>query len=57
VLLNGVFIQENVEREGPTRACMDIPEAAKNPLMLQGDHGKVAFRNIYIRPLRPLSMQ
>jgi hypothetical protein len=22
--------------------------------MLQGDHGPVAFRNIYIRPLRPL---
>jgi hypothetical protein len=57
VLLNGVLIQENVEREGPTRACMDIPEAAKNPLMLQGDHGKAAFRNIYIRPLRPLPMQ
>ena len=57
VLLNGVPIQENVEREGPTRACMDIPEAAKNPLMLQGDHGLIAFRNIYIRPLRPFSKQ
>jgi len=55
VLFNGVLIHENVEREGPTRACMDIPEAATNPLMLQGDHGLVAFRNIYIRPLRPLS--
>jgi hypothetical protein len=22
--------------------------------MLQGDHGPVAFRNIYVRPLRPL---
>jgi len=57
VLLNGVLIHENVEREGPTRACMDIPEAPTNPLMLQGDHGPVAFRNIYIRPLRPLSNQ
>ena len=57
VLLNGVLIHENVEREGPTRACMDIPEAATNPLMLQGDHGLVAFRNIYIRPLRPISKQ
>ena len=54
VLLNGVLIQENIEREAPTRACMDIPEAAMNPLMLQGDHGLVAFRNIYIRPLREL---
>jgi hypothetical protein len=25
-----------------------------NPLMLQGDHGPVAFRNIYTRSLRPL---
>jgi hypothetical protein len=33
---------------------MEIPEAAENPLMLQGDHGPVAYRNIYWRPLRPL---
>jgi hypothetical protein len=31
---------------------MSHPEAPLNPLMLQGDHGPVAFRNIYIRPLR-----
>jgi hypothetical protein len=48
---NGKLIQENVDLEGPTRAHMDIPEAASNPLMLQGDHGPVAFRNIYWRPL------
>ena len=34
---------------------MKIPEAATNPIMLQGDHGAVAFRNIYVRPLRPLT--
>jgi hypothetical protein len=28
---------------------MKIAEAALNPLMLQGDHGPVAFRNIYVR--------
>jgi hypothetical protein len=22
--------------------------------MLQGDHGPVAYRNIYVRPLRPI---
>jgi|WetSurMetagenome_2_1015567.scaffolds.fasta_scaffold09525_4 hypothetical protein len=54
VLLNGVLIQENVEREGPTQAAMKIPEAARNPLMLQGDHTQIAYRNIYVRPLRPL---
>jgi Domain of Unknown Function (DUF1080) len=54
VLFNGLSIQNNVECDGPTRAAMDIPEAPTNPIMLQGDHGPVAFRNIYIRPLRPI---
>lgn len=54
VIFNGVGVQENVEVEGPTRAAMNMPEAPTNPLMLQGDHGPVAFRNIYARPLRPI---
>ncbi|HSB16035.1 MAG TPA: DUF1080 domain-containing protein [Bryobacteraceae bacterium] len=54
VLHNGLSIQENVEVDGPTRAHMSHPEAPLNPLMLQGDHGPVAYRNIYIRSLRPI---
>lgn len=54
VLYNGLSVQNNVEVDGPTRAAMNIPEAATNPLMLQGDHGPVAYRNIYWRPLRPI---
>jgi len=54
VLFNGLSVQDDVEVDGPTRANMEIPEAAENPLMLQGDHGPVAFRNIYYRPLRPI---
>jgi len=54
VLHNGLLVQEDVEVEGPTRAHMNIPEAPENPIMLQGDHGPVAYRNIYIRPLRPI---
>jgi hypothetical protein len=54
VLHNGLSVQNNVEVDGPTRAHMKIPEAPLNPLMLQGDHGPVAYRNIYIRPLRPI---
>jgi hypothetical protein len=54
VLHNGLSVQNNVEVEGPTRAAMNIPEAAANPIMLQGDHGPVAYRNIYIRPLREI---
>ena len=56
VLHNGVLVQENQEVYGPTHSAMPIPEAAENPLMLQGDHGPVAYRNIYVRPLRPLTL-
>ena len=52
VLYNGVLVQENFSVDGGTRSHMNLPEAEANPLMLQGDHGPVAYRNIYIRPLR-----
>ena len=54
VLHNALSVQKDVEVDGPTRAHMNIPEAPLNPLMLQGDHGPVAYRNIYVRPLRPI---
>jgi 3-keto-disaccharide hydrolase len=54
VLHNGVLVQKDVDVQGPTRAHLAIPEAAENPLMIQGDHGPVALKNIYIRPLRPI---
>lgn len=54
VFHNGQLVQENVELEGGTRAHMQLEEAPLNPLMLQGDHGPVAFRDIYWRPLRPI---
>jgi hypothetical protein len=46
---NGVVIHENVEVTGPTRAAMFEDEKLAGPLMLQGDHGPVAFRNIRIK--------
>lgn len=46
VWLNGVMIQENVEVSGPTRAAAFDDEQAEGPLMIQGDHGPVALRNI-----------
>ncbi|MGA2329306.1 MAG: DUF1080 domain-containing protein [Bryobacteraceae bacterium] len=51
VLLNDVLVQDNFEVSAPTQSHVEIPEAAENPLMLQGDHGPVAYRNIYVRPL------
>jgi hypothetical protein len=50
VVLNGVTIHENVEALGPTGGGIRGNEAAKGPLMFQGDHGPVAFRNIRITP-------
>jgi opacity protein-like surface antigen len=49
VVLNGATIHENVEAPKPTGGELG-PEVAKGPLMFQGDHGPVAFRNIKIMP-------
>jgi hypothetical protein len=54
VLFNGQLVQKDVDIAGATRAHLPLQEAALSPLMLQGDHGPVAFRNIDVRPLRPL---
>jgi hypothetical protein len=48
VTLNGEAIHENVEMKGPTPSGVTGKEAATGPLMFQGDHGPVAFRNIRI---------
>ncbi|WP_273566432.1 3-keto-disaccharide hydrolase [Maribacter halichondriae] len=46
VWLNGVLVHENVEVTGPTRAAAFGDEKSLAPLMIQGDHGPVAFKNI-----------
>ncbi len=48
VTLNGTTLHENIELTGPTRAGAFTDEAPRGPLMLQGDHGAVAFRNFQI---------
>ncbi|MEM6316814.1 MAG: family 16 glycoside hydrolase [Bacteroidota bacterium] len=49
--LNGVTIHENVTLTGPTRGPYvgDGDEAAKGAIVIQGDHGPVAFRNFKYR--------
>jgi hypothetical protein len=49
---NGAVVHQNFELTGSTRFTSPWEEKAKSPLLLQGDHGGVAFRNIYIRELR-----
>ena len=48
VVHNGITIHENVELTGPTHAPVFEDEQPTGPIMLQGDHGPVAFRNITV---------
>lgn len=49
ITLNDQVVQENVEvTKGSTGGGVTGSEMAKGPLMLQGNHGPVAFRNIVI---------
>lgn len=55
VVHNGQLIHENVELTGPTRAAVwEDPgdEKPTGPLMLQGDHGPVAYRHLRVRPVQ-----
>jgi len=52
VQLNGVIIHDNLEVPLPTGGPIDKREVPTGPLMIQGDHGPVAFRNIRYRNLR-----
>ena len=51
VTLNGVVVHEDVSLSGPTRGGDASPLVGPAPLMIQGDHGPVAFRNLVVRPL------
>jgi Domain of Unknown Function (DUF1080) len=54
VYLNGVLVQLQQEVTGPTRSSTFENEQAMGPLMFQGDHGNVAFRNIQYKALKPM---
>jgi len=52
VVLNGKTIHENVAPQSPTgSAWLWKAEVPDGPLLLQADHGLVAFRSVRIRPL------
>jgi len=52
IILNGATIHENVEMRGPTPGGVDGKEKPLGPLMFQGNHGPVAYRNLKIAPLK-----
>jgi len=51
VALNGTTIIDNVLIEGITGGALDSNESEPGPLMLQGDHGHIEYRNIVLTPL------
>jgi hypothetical protein len=48
---NGKVIHERVSMTGPTRGSKFAEEAPMGPIVIQGDHGPVAYRNLKITPL------
>jgi thiamine biosynthesis lipoprotein len=54
-VLNGKLIHDNQELPTPTGNNWVRKEVPTGPLLLQGDHGPVAFRNIRVKPLQPIT--
>jgi hypothetical protein len=52
VVLNGQTIHENVEIAKSTGGPLRGKEAPTGPIMFQGNHGPVAYRNIKVTPLK-----
>ncbi len=50
-VLNGQTIHDDVEWKTPTGHLWVSTEMAEGPIMIQGDHGPVALRNVKIRPI------
>jgi hypothetical protein len=52
VKLNGKEIQKDVAAPKPTGSEISSKEVASGPIMLQGDHGPVAFRKLRVKGMR-----
>jgi sugar phosphate isomerase/epimerase len=51
VQLNGQILHRDLEMPSPTPGGLTGKEAAIGPIMFQGNHGPVAYRNIVVKPL------
>ena len=51
VVLNGQKVQDNVTLEAITGGALDANESEPGPIMLQGDHEKVWYRNVTVTPI------
>ena len=52
VTLNGQTVIDKEEIPGITGGALDSAEGEPGPIMLQGDHGKIWFRNIVLTPAK-----
>jgi hypothetical protein len=52
VKLNGKEIQKDIDTPKPTGSELSSKEVATGPIMLQGDHGPVAFKNLRVKETR-----
>ena len=53
VVLNGETLIEQQEIPGITGGALDANEGEPGPLLLQGDHGRILYRNIVLTPAEP----
>jgi hypothetical protein len=51
VVLNGTTIIDNQPIKGVTGGALTADEFSPGPIYLQGDHGKVSYRNIVLKPI------
>jgi hypothetical protein len=51
--LNGERIIDDVEIPGCTGGALDCNESEPGPLLIQGDHGAISYRNIVLTPALP----
>lgn len=50
VRLNGITLHENISVDGPTVSATFEDEKPNGPLMIQGDHGMLAIKNLKYAP-------
>ena len=53
VLIDDTLMQEEVELTGPTVGAPLVGEQARGPLVLQGEHGQIAIRDLTLRLREP----
>ena len=52
VFVNGKKVIESQPIPGVTGGALDANEGAPGPIMMQGDHGPIEYRNIIVTPAK-----